>query len=83
LRFWIEVEELDLRLALHVAIPVASVEDLLLKLVAFPPIDRADCLHLVRLYPRLDRSYCLGWVERLGLATRWEEVLQLAASDLV
>ena len=57
-----------------VTVSVASPEDLiLLKLLAFRPVDRADCLNLVRLYPDLDLGYLLSWVNRLGLQERWAE----------
>lgn len=57
---------------------VASLEDLIiLKLIAFRPIDRADCLHLLRLYPELDKAYLQSWVERLDLESRWLEVVSL------
>lgn len=56
-------------------IPVATVEDLiLLKLLAFRPIDRADCIHMLRLYPDLDQEYLQMWVQRLAVGDRWGEV---------
>ena len=62
----------------NMVIPVASVEDLiLLKLLAFRPIDRADCIHMLRLYPDLDQHYLDRWVAHLEMGERWREVSEL------
>ncbi|MEW6282903.1 MAG: nucleotidyl transferase AbiEii/AbiGii toxin family protein [Candidatus Eremiobacterota bacterium] len=56
---------------------VASVEDLvLLKLLAFRPIDRADAIDLMTLEgPALDTAYLETWASRLGVEERWQEVV--------
>lgn len=59
--------------------PIATPADLiLLKLFAFRPVDRADCIELVRMYGDVDRDYVLSWISRMGLETRWAEVLEAA-----
>ncbi|MCA9792683.1 MAG: hypothetical protein KC910_12840, partial [Candidatus Eremiobacteraeota bacterium] len=57
-----------------VRVKLATREDLILmKLVAFRPIDRADAIDLAT-GADLDKAYLELWVERLGLGERWREV---------
>lgn len=65
-----EVLELD-----SLSVRVASVEDLiLLKLLAFRPVDGADARELMVLHPDLDQNYLAGWAARLGIVERLDEV---------
>lgn len=57
------------------SITVATSEDLiLLKLLAWRPIDRADAIDLVSLAPELNRAYLTEWAERLNVAERLAEL---------
>jgi len=65
-------------------IRVVSREDLiLLKLLAWRPVDRADAIELLRLYPeRLESAYLNDWADRLGVSDRLREA-QTAADESI
>lgn len=64
------------------SVPVASAEDLiLLKMLSFRPIDRADAIELTALASGLDTDYLTATSIELSLADRWSEVSR-AAEDL-
>lgn len=68
---------------LGVSLPVATTEDLvLLKLLSFRPIDRADIIDLVYLSDTFDHAYVAGQLQALGVNDRWSDVQQ-ALSELV
>lgn len=57
---------------------VASLEDLILmKLMAFRPVDRADAIDIVALNRgQVDEAYLQDWARRLGVVDRLREVLE-------
>ncbi len=61
------------------SVPVASAEDLiLLKMLSYRPIDRADAIELTALASGLDTDYLTSTSCELSLADRWSEVSQAA-----
>lgn len=65
-----------------VGIQTATAEDLiLLKLLAFRPIDRADAIELLELNPDLNREYLGSAARELGLNDRWDDVLKTANAN--
>ncbi len=61
------------------SVPVATAEDLiLLKMLSFRPIDRADAIELTALASGLDTDYLTATSRELSLAERWSEVSRAA-----
>lgn len=64
-----------------VEVPVATAEDLVvLKLISFRPIDRADAIELVARTQEFDAAYVEGKAAEFGQSQRWMEVQQAAAT---
>lgn len=60
-------------------VPVATAEDLvLLKLLSFRPIDRADAVELAALASPFDEPYVERRAGELGIGERWQEVREAA-----
>lgn len=67
-----------------VGVRTATAEDLiLLKLLAFRPIDRADAVELLELNPGLNLEYLEEAARELGLDERWEDVLAGSGVDRI